>query len=178
VLWPGQVRLSHSLRKTLRKHDYEVRLDSAFEEVMRACSMPRRPGAGTWITSDMQAAYLALHQAGYAHSVETWRQGKLIGGLYGVALGRVFFGESMFSRENDGSKIALAHLARHLEQRGFAVIDCQMTTDHLISMGACEIPRAEFCQGLARWTAEGDPPGRWAPHACAQIFATIKNDTA
>jgi leucyl/phenylalanyl-tRNA--protein transferase len=178
VLWPRAIAISHSLRKTLRKHDFEIRLDSAFEDVVRACSMPRRPGAGTWITDEMQAAYLNLHQQGHAHSIETWRHGKLIGGLYGVALGRAFFGESMFSRENDASKIALVHLARYLERRGFAVIDCQMTTDHLRSMGATEIPREEFCQGVAQWTAEGGPPGKWPIDDCAQIFATVKNDTA
>ncbi|MEY3202458.1 MAG: hypothetical protein RIR70_2008 [Pseudomonadota bacterium] len=178
VLFPHSIRLSHSLRKTLRKHDYDIRLDHAFSEVVSGCSTPRRPGAGTWITPEMQAAYCRLHEEGHAHSVETWRNGRLIGGLYGVALGRVFFGESMFSRENDASKIALAHLARYLEQRGFAVIDCQMTTEHLLSMGATEIPRAEFCENLARWTTEGVSAGKWPREACAQFFETVKHDTA
>ena len=178
VLWPHALKLSHSLRKVLRKQDFEVRLDTVFPAVVHACSTPRRPGAGTWITTEMQDAYLQLHELGHAHSVETWRGSKLIGGLYGVAMGRVFYGESMFSRENDASKIALAHLARYLELRGFAVIDCQMTTDHLLSMGASEIPRSEFCENVARWSLEGDPPGKWPAHACAQIFETVKHDTA
>jgi len=178
VLLPHDIRISQSLRKTLRKHQYEIRLDHAFSKVVSACASPRRPGGGTWITEEMQQAYRTLHEAGHAHSVETWRAGRLIGGLYGVALGRVFFGESMFSRENDASKIALVHLARYLEQRGFAVIDCQMTTQHLLTMGAIEIPRAEFCGNLARWTSEGDPPGKWPSHACDTLFETAQHDTA
>lgn len=177
VLYPSQIKISHSLKKTLRKNTYQVRLDTAFAEVVHACSQPRRPGAGTWITAEMQAAYIRLHQMGLAHSVETWVGDKLVGGLYGVALGRAFYGESMFSRVTDASKIALAHLARFLEHGGFAVIDCQMTTDHLLSMGAGEIPRAEFCLGLKAWTEEGLPPGRWPSDGASQLFLPEKHDT-
>lgn len=169
VLYPPEIRITRSLRKTLRHARFEIRLDTAFEQVIAACAAPRKPGGGTWITADMQAAYLRMHELGYAHSVESWSDGKLVGGLYGIALGRVFFGESMFSRVSDASKAALAHLARFLETRDFAVIDCQMTTQHLLSMGAREIPRREFCLGLETWTVSGPPPGRW-PADAAQGF--------
>ncbi len=170
VLFPGEVHLSRSLRKTLRRHVFEVRFDTAFARVVAGCAAPRESSGGTWITSEMQAAYLRMHELGYAHSVESWADGRLMGGLYGIALGRVFFGESMFSRATDASKVALAHLAAYLERQDFAVIDCQMTTAHLLSLGAREIPRRVFCAGLAKWTREGPPPGRWAPDAGAGLF--------
>jgi leucyl/phenylalanyl-tRNA--protein transferase len=126
-----------------------VRLDSAFGQVIRACSeTPREGQRGTWIVPEMQAAYLRLHQLGYAHSVETWIDGKLVGGLYGLALGRAFFGESMFSHVTDASKIALAHLCRYLQERDFEIIDCQMETAHLASLGARPIPREDFLAQL------------------------------
>lgn len=178
ILFPHDIRLSHSLRKTLRRGGYQIRLDCAFAEVVRACSESRRPGGQTWITTEMQQAYIDLYRAGFAHSVETWMHDTLVGGLYGVAVGRVFYGESMFSRHNDASKIALAHLARYLEQRRFAVIDCQMTTQHLLSMGATEIPRAEFCAQLAKWTAEGPPPEKWPQDDAAELFRSEKNVTS
>lgn len=165
VLFPGEIRITRSLRKTLRQGRFEIRLDTAFAEVMAACAAPREPGGGTWITAEMQAAYLRMHELGYAHSVESWSDGRLVGGLYGMALGRAFFGESMFSRESDASKVALAHLARFLEMRDYAVIDCQMTTQHLLSMGAREVSRSDFSRGLASWTQEGPPPGRWPADA-------------
>ena len=165
VLFPGEIRITRSLRKTLRQGRFEIRLDTAFAEVMAACAAPREPGGGTWITAEMQAAYLRMHELGYAHSVESWSDGRLVGGLYGMALGRAFFGESMFSRESDASKVALAHLARFLEMRDYAVIDCQMTTQHLLSMGAREVSRSDFSRGLATWTQEGPPPGRWPADA-------------
>ncbi len=165
VLDPAAIRITRSLRKTLRQHRFQVRLDSAFAEVLAACAAPREPGGGTWITPEMQAAYCRMHELGYAHSVECWREGRLVGGLYGMALGRAFFGESMFSRENDASKVALAHLARFLEQRKYAVIDCQMTTPHLLSMGAHQISRSRFHTGLAQWTQQGPAPGKWAEAA-------------
>lgn len=165
VLLPGEIRITRSLRKTLRQRRFEIRLDTAFAEVMAACAAPREPGGGTWITAEMQAAYLRMHELGYAHSVESWSDGRLVGGLYGMALGRAFFGESMFSRESDASKAALAHLARFLEMRDYAVIDCQMTTQHLLSMGAREVSRSDFSRGLATWTQEGPPPGRWPADA-------------
>lgn len=161
VLIPGQLHVSHSLRRTLRKRRFEVRTDTSFAAVMRACAAPRTPGLGTWITPAMQAAYLRMHELGYAHSVECWREGRLVGGLYGMAIGSVFFGESMFAFETDASKVALAHLDRLLVERSYAIIDCQMTTLHLQSMGAREMPRARFVETLARWVPDGPPPRKW-----------------
>ena len=148
VLIPAEFKISRSLGKRLRKADYEVRCNTRFESVMRACAAPRKGLAGTWITDDMIAAYHALHRRGIAHSVETWINGELAGGLYGVALGRMFYGESMFTRVPDASKIALAHLARQLDRWQFGLIDCQMQTAHLASFGAREIPRATFVRDL------------------------------
>ncbi|MGH8763667.1 MAG: leucyl/phenylalanyl-tRNA--protein transferase [Nitrosospira sp.] len=148
VLFPGELRISRSLKKALKKGDYEIRVDSAFSEVMQACAKPRRERPGTWIHAEMISAYAALHEMGSAHSVEVWIGGELMGGLYGVAQGRMFFGESMFSRVSDASKIAFVHLVMHLERRGFHMIDCQMKTAHLASLGAREIPRKEFSQKL------------------------------
>jgi len=170
VLVPADIRISRSLRRTLRQRRFEVRFDTAFARVVAACAAPREPGGGTWITPEMQRAYLCMHELGYAHSVESWVDDQLVGGLYGMVLGRAFFGESMFSHHTDASKVALAHLAGYLETQDFAVIDCQMTTAHLLSLGACEMPRSEFCAGLARWTREGAPPLRWAPDASAALF--------
>ena len=145
VLFPAEFICSHSLKKTLRKGHYQLRTDSAFEQVMRACAAPRHGHEGTWIVEDMIAAYGDLHRQGHAHSVEVWMDDKLAGGLYGVALGAMFYGESMFSRKADGSKIALAHLAAQW-QRWYenGLIDCQMHTPHLASLGAREVPRTEF----------------------------------
>jgi len=148
VLFPNEFKLSHSLRKTLRNGRYEVRFDSAYEQVMRACAAPREGASGTWIHDEMIAAYCELHRLGYAHSVETWIGNELVGGLYGVALGKMFYGESMFSRRTDASKIALAHLAAQLERWNFGMIDCQMNTPHLASLGAREIPRKDFIARL------------------------------
>jgi leucyl/phenylalanyl-tRNA--protein transferase len=144
VLSPDSLKIPRSLRKRLARRDYEVTADAAFEDVIRGCAAPRREHDGTWITDDMLAAYVGLHRAGYAHSIETWVGGRLAGGLYGVALGRMYYGESMFTRVPDASKIALVHLARHLERSGFGLIDCQMATAHLARFGAREIPRAAF----------------------------------
>ncbi|MDD5058513.1 MAG: leucyl/phenylalanyl-tRNA--protein transferase [Sideroxydans sp.] len=148
VLFPHEFKISHSLRKTLRNGRHEVRFDTAFERVMRACAAPREGASGTWILDDMVAAYCELHRMGFAHSVETWLDGELVGGLYGMALGRMFYGESMFSRRTDASKIALAHLAAQLKRWDFGMIDCQMHTPHLASLGAREIPRSEFIARL------------------------------
>jgi len=148
VLIPSELKLPRSLRKRLAKRDYECRADTAFEDVIRACAAPRAGREGTWITDEMISAYARLHRAGYAHSVETWIGGALAGGLYGVALGRAFFGESMFTARADASKIALAHLVRQLERWGCGMIDCQMATAHLARFGAREIPRAEFVRKL------------------------------
>ena len=170
VLFPGEVKISRSLAKRLRRREFEARLDTAFAEVMRACAAPRQGADGTWITPQMQQAYLRLHELGWAHSVETWVEGELVGGLYGIAIGRAFYGESMFARRSDASKVALAHLARHLESRGFGMIDCQMSTAHLASLGAREIPRREFVAALRELTRSGDAPGRWVADAASRLF--------
>jgi leucyl/phenylalanyl-tRNA--protein transferase len=172
VLFPIELKISRSFAKTLKNRCYEVRLDTCFARVMSECARPRDGQSGTWISDEMCMAYLRLHQLGYAHSVETWIDGALVGGLYGVAIGRVFYGESMFSRVSDASKISLAHLCRYLGQRGFAVIDCQMKTPHLGSLGAREIPRREFAAGLAHWTEEGTEflPGSWPIDALCNLF--------
>jgi len=148
VLFPHEFKVSNSLHKTLRNGRHEVRFDSNFEQVMRACAAPREGASGTWIVEEMIAAYCELHRLGYAHSVETWIDGKLVGGLYGMALGRMFYGESMFSRKTDASKIALAYLCAQLGKWNFGMIDCQMNTPHLTSLGAREIPRKEFIARL------------------------------
>lgn len=170
VLEPRHIKISRSLARTLRQQRFEVRLDTAFAAVMAGCAAPRDPGGGTWITTDMQAAYLRMHDLGYAHSVESWQDGTLQGGLYGLALGRVFFGESMFSRASDASKVALAHLARYLEAQGFAVIDCQMTTRHLQSLGAREVPRQAFCEALDTLTRQHAAPARWPADGARGLF--------
>ncbi|MDR0633760.1 MAG: leucyl/phenylalanyl-tRNA--protein transferase [Azoarcus sp.] len=161
VLFPREIRLHRSLRRVLRQRRFEVRIDTAFPAVVAACAAPRKSGDGTWIVPAMQAAYGKMHELGHAHSVECWREGRLAGGLYGLALGRVFFGESMFSLETNASKIALVHLARLLEVKGFAMIDCQMTTSHLLSLGAREISRTDFCAGLERWASTNETPECW-----------------
>ena len=161
VLFPAEFRVPRSLAKRLRRHDYEIRVDTAFETVMRACAAPRDGAAGTWITPDMIAAYSTLHHLGHAHSVETWIGGELAGGLYGVALGRMFYGESMFTRVPDASKIALTHLVRRLERRRFGMIDCQMNTAHLARFGAREIPRTEFSRRLAELVNCPPPAAVW-----------------
>jgi leucyl/phenylalanyl-tRNA--protein transferase len=153
----------------LRQRRFEVRVDTDFPAVIAACAAPREPGGQTWILPAMQAAYRQMFELGHAHSVECWLEGRLVGGLYGMVLGRVFFGESMFSLEADASKVALAHLAKLLMAKKFAIIDCQMSTAHLRSMGAREIPRDEFCAGLERWTAAIELPRRWPADLAASI---------
>jgi leucyl/phenylalanyl-tRNA--protein transferase len=171
VLFPDEFKLSRSLAKTLKNADYEVRLDTAFAEVVAACATsPREGQAGTWITAEMQAAYRKLHALGHAHSVETWIDGQLAGGLYGIAIGRAFYGESMFARRRDASKIALAHLCLHLRRREFGIIDCQMETAHLASLGARPIPRREFLARLDALAPIGSPPGRWPADAVKNAF--------
>lgn len=150
VLPPAEMKISRSLARELRNGKHEVRFDSAFMPVMQACAAPRSAQSGTWISEEMQAAYLHLHHLGYAHSVEVWLDNELTGGLYGVALGKIFFGESMFSRRNNASKIALAHLCHYLHHENFQLIDCQMHTAHLASLGARLMARTEFIQILDR----------------------------
>src|SRR6188768_947229 len=144
VLFPQELKISRSLRKTLKRGNYEIRADSAFKQVMEACAAPRGEHTGTWIHAEMIAAYGRLHEIGMAHSMETWIEGELVGGLYGVGQGKMFFGESMFSRVSDASKIAFVHLVAQLQRCGFEMIDCQMKTEHLASLGAREISRNEF----------------------------------
>ncbi|MBI3935807.1 MAG: leucyl/phenylalanyl-tRNA--protein transferase [Betaproteobacteria bacterium] len=161
VLFPAELRISRSLRKTLAKRGYHIRTDACFEDVMQGCAGQRAGREETWITPEMVAAYTALHERGLAHSVETWIDGELAGGLYGVALGRVFYGESMFTRVADASKIALVHLAVQLARWGYGMIDCQMKTAHLARFGAREIARAEFVRRLAELVNYPGITGRW-----------------
>jgi leucyl/phenylalanyl-tRNA--protein transferase len=145
VLFPNELRVSRSLRRTVEKGVYEITFDRAFEDVIRTCGeAPRKDMQGTWITDEMIDAYCRLHARGLAHSVESWFAGELAGGLYGVALGEVFFGESMFSLKRDASKAAFVTLVHRLQTCGFRLVDCQVKTEHLMSLGAREIPRSEF----------------------------------
>ena len=161
VLHCDELKVSRSLAKSLRNKGYRVRVDTAFRRVLEGCSGPRRGDGGTWLSEDMRKAYFALHRAGHAHCFETWREGELVGGLYGVAIGRMFYGESMFTEVPDASKIALAHLVGQLERWGFAMIDCQMATPHLARFGAREIPRAEFTRILSTLVNYPDLGSRW-----------------
>ena len=161
VLLPGELKLSRSLRKTIRKQPYAITLDTAFGDVIRACAERRRDGAGTWITADMIQAYECLHERGIAHSVEAWRDGQLVGGLYGVALGRVFFGESMFHRASNASKIVLVTLVRQLQRWGFELMDCQIMSRHLAVHGAREMPRDVFLEKVHKLCATLRAPARW-----------------
>lgn len=161
VLFPGEFRVSRSLAKTLRNRGFEVTFDRAFPEVMRRCSDRDLRPEGTWISRDMMAAYRALHDMGFAHSVETRLEGRLVGGLYGVALGKVFFGESMFSLERDASKVALKRLVDACLARGVQLIDCQVASEHLRSLGAREIPRREFTARLRSAIGGLEPGPAW-----------------
>ncbi len=161
VLFPRDLHISRSLRKTLRKDMFQVTLDHSFAEVITACSQPRKDGRGTWITDEMREAYLRLHSAGYAHSVECWQGSRLVGGLYGVALGKVFFGESMFSRTSDASKTAFVYLVRQLQRWGFGLIDCQVQSSHLDSLGAGLIPRSRFAGLLDHFCPQPSRVGKW-----------------
>jgi len=169
ILFPAELKISRSLGKVLRNRSYETRFDSAFDEVLAGCAAPRKGAPGTWISDAMIEAYRSLQRLGYAHSVETWIDGKLAGGLYGVAMGRVFFGESMFSRSRDASKIALAALVAHLESAGFGLIDCQMHTRHLETLGAREIPRRRFSRLLEELVNYPHSPGSWSGASAAQV---------
>jgi leucyl/phenylalanyl-tRNA--protein transferase len=155
VLFPEDLKISRSLRATLKQGRFALSMDHRFRDVMVACAGPRRGQAGTWITAELVEAYSRLHRLGHAHSVECWREGNLVGGLYGVALGRVFFGESMFARETDASKVCLVHLVAHLRQRHFKLIDCQVYSRHLESLGAVTISRKRFVELLGQWCSPG-----------------------
>jgi leucyl/phenylalanyl-tRNA--protein transferase len=161
VLLPSRLRVSRSLVKTIRKGMFSLTLDQAFDDVIRACAAPRPGQAGTWITPEMIKAYHNLHTAGHAHSVECWQQGKLVGGLYGVAIGRIFFGESMFARCTDASKVAFVGLVRQLSRWGFPLVDCQVHTAHLASLGAETIPRREFIRVLERGCRQAAANSAW-----------------
>lgn len=161
VLYVNELHLSRSLRRALRGGRFRVTCDRAFRDVMKGCAEPRQGQDGTWISAAMEDAYDRLAALGYAHSVEAWEGERLAGGLYGVALGRMFFGESMFSRQADASKVALAHLTRQLERWGFVFIDCQMSTPHLRSLGAREVPRAEFVQHVGELVRAPAIPPPW-----------------
>jgi leucyl/phenylalanyl-tRNA--protein transferase len=164
VLYTDQFRISDSLKKTLRKVErsrlgggrWNVKFDSAFADVMRSCAAPRRDGPGTWISEDIIAGYTGLHRMGYAHSSEVWLDGELVGGAYGVCIGHMFYGESMFARVTDASKVALAYLVSFLRQHGVRMIDCQQETEHLASLGAAPIARARFLEHLR--SAIGETP--------------------
>jgi leucyl/phenylalanyl-tRNA--protein transferase len=158
VLYCDELKVARSLAKSVRNKGYEVRIDTAFAAVLEGCA---DRAEGTWLDRSMRAAYLALHRAGYAHSFETWRGDDLVGGLYGVALGRMFYGESMFSRATDASKVALVKLVATLEARAFPLIDCQMRTELLASLGAREIARRTFLRALAPLVNYPELPGRW-----------------
>lgn len=149
VVLPDSLHVSRSLAKLIRQGRYRVTFDQAFAEVIRACAAPRSYAQETWITSPMQDAYLELHNRGVAHSVEVWRDTELVGGLYGLAMGQLFFGESMFSRADNASKVGFVSLVEHLKDWGFVLIDCQMQTEHLLSLGAQTISRAEFSRYLS-----------------------------
>lgn len=161
ILDPRDFKRSRSLDKSIRNRGFEVRFDSAFAAVLTGCGSTTLRPQGTWISPEMMAAYTRLHEAGFAHSAETWHDGRLVGGLYGVAFGRVFCGESMFSLERDASKVALSRLCEELLARGYDLVDCQMTTPHLLSLGARTIPRREYVERLAALGLAPDRPERW-----------------
>jgi leucyl/phenylalanyl-tRNA--protein transferase len=162
VLYPDEFRVSKSLQKIIKQQRFWITLDTAFEQVMTACAYIERPRhEGTWILDEMIQAYCHLHQAGYAHSVEAWYEGELAGGLYGVSLGRCFFGESMFARQNNASKVSLYHLVEYVKSLQFRLIDCQVTTAHLISLGAKEISRRRFLAELEQALRYPTLQGQW-----------------
>lgn len=162
VLHVGDFRVSHSLAKRIRRHEFDLRSDTTFDAVIEACAnVPRGPGGGTWITAAMVDAYRRLHRLGYAHSVEAWRGDELAGGLYGLALGKVFFGESMFAHATDASKVALAALVAKLRQIDVPLIDCQQETGHLASLGARPIPRRRFARHLRELIHSTAAPDGW-----------------
>ena len=163
VIRPGEMKVSKSLRHTLRSGVFEVRVDTAFRSVMQHCAATPREGQdGTWITEDILEAYGRLHELGFAHSFETWREGELVGGLYGIAIGKAFFGESMFHTVSDASKVAFWHLHQFLLQHDFKIIDCQQETPHLKSLGAYTIPRKDFIKELETLVVEPGLIGGWS----------------
>lgn len=190
VVEPANVHISRSMAKALRKTRFRVTCDTAFEQVVRQCAAPRTQTANTWITEDMFDSYCQLHERGVAHSIEVWNDESLVGGLYGLALGRVFFGESMFARQTDASKIGFITLAHHLQAWGFGLIDCQVSSDHLNSLGAFELPRPTFARvlqelvdpsGASRWpvnTISLEVPKGTRGQTSSDISSTVNNTTA
>ncbi len=162
VLFPSRLRISKSMKQVLRQNRFHLTSDRAFEQVIDSCKKtPRKGQAGTWITEEMQSAYIQLHQMGYAHSVEAWRENQLVGGLYGIALGRCFFGESMFTTESNASKAAFIFLVKNLEEKGYSLIDCQVYTAHLESLGAEMLPREVFLEKLDVYLDQPTDQGSW-----------------
>ena len=162
ILIPEELKISRSLRKILKKRMFEIRFDSSFNQVIKACADVRiEQGEDTWIIPEMQEAYIELHREGVAHSVESWLDGKLTGGLYGISLGQCFFGESMFSTKNDSSKVALVALVEFSKKVGIKMIDCQMTTNHLLSLGAREVKRQKYLKDLKNFLQKPSIVGNW-----------------
>ena len=157
VLHPSRIHVSHSLRKRLRKDAFRITIDRAFARVLAGCAKPRSDDTGTWLSQPMRRAYASLHAAGFAHSIEVWMDGELAGGIYGVAIGRMFFGESMFTRRTDASKIAMVRLAAQLDRWEFPLIDCQLETAHLLSLGAEHLPRRRFIAAIEQLVTEPAP---------------------
>jgi leucyl/phenylalanyl-tRNA--protein transferase len=163
VLYPDEIRISKSLKKTIKKDVFQVTMDQAFNRVINECARVRRgKNQGTWIVNDMIKAYCSLHESGFAHSVEAWYEGKLAGGLYGVSLGRCFFGESMFTQISNASKVAFVKLVKYLKALSFDMIDCQVTTEHLMRFGAREIPRKYFLEQLEKALEYPTKKGEWS----------------
>jgi len=161
VLFPEKLVISRSLGKILRKQIFTITIDEAFAEVVSACAKPRKDGLGTWITKDILQAYQELHTSGFGHSAEAWLNGELVGGLYGVAIGKVFFGESMFFSKTDVSKFVFVSLVKKIMSWGYKVIDCQVSTGHLMSFGAEEITRSEFSKLLEQYSEASPDPSAW-----------------
>ncbi len=162
VVYPDEIRIARSLEKIIRKGIYDITFDTAFEQVIRSCADVRlKKDEGTWIVEDMIKAYCRLHDSGYAHSVEAWCEGELAGGLYGVSMGRCFFGESMFTRKSNASKVAFVKLVEYLKNRSFKIIDCQVESDHLFRLGARLIPRKLFLQQLEQFLEAPTIKGKW-----------------
>lgn len=175
VLYPDQPKISRSLRKVLRQGRFTLSYDRAFERVIAACAAPRSEEAGTWITDAMMQAYTKLHRLGHAHSIECWLDGELAGGLYGVSIGRVFFGESMFSRARDASKVAFVQLAHQLADWQYGLIDCQVYSSHLASLGARSIPRKQFLERLDELCELDPAPGAWQTDDKSTNFGVEKD---
>jgi leucyl/phenylalanyl-tRNA--protein transferase len=165
IMIPEELKISRSLRQIINKNMFKISMDNAFEDVIKSCaSVNKKKHNGTWITEKMIDAYINLHNSGFAHSVESWHEGELAGGLYGVSLGGAFFGESMFSKKSNASKIAFVHLVQQSIKWGFGLIDCQVTTGHLMSLGAKEVPRSEFMKMLKQALKMPTRRGTWMQH--------------